>query len=150
LVAVGLGVKLLDLTGVFGVGPVHHLILLSFPFNADAFGLGMGVAVAEVLYVGRQGRVAGQPWQRFATAGVAAKAGVTQGGVGGLLVNLAGVLAVSLAVSALTHRWLEVPVMTLAHRGAVRRHLDQRATEQRAGGQRSTEPLSDVRASAVW
>jgi peptidoglycan/LPS O-acetylase OafA/YrhL len=81
---------------------------------------------------------------------LAAKAGVTQGGVGGLLVNLAGVLAVSLAVSALTHRWLEVPVMTLAHRGAVRRHLDQRATEQRAGGQRSTEPLSDVRASAVW
>jgi acyl-CoA reductase-like NAD-dependent aldehyde dehydrogenase len=70
LVAVGLGVKPLDLTGVFGVGPVHHLILLSFPFNADAFGLGMGVAVAEVLYVGRQGRVAGQPWQRFATAGV--------------------------------------------------------------------------------
>ena len=225
LVAVGLGVKLLDLAGVFGAGPVHDLTLLSFPFNADAFGFGMGLAVGEALHAGWHRRIAGQPWQRFVAGGmvlapavfvagmilrapyavmtltaavtaamvmalirfprpgvesrftallgvtwlvrvgfwsyalylwhgpivrVAAKAGVTQPGAGGFLVNLAGLLAVSLAVAALTHRWLEVPVLTMAHRGEPRRRAEQRPAEQRASEQRSAEPLSDVRASAVW
>lgn len=220
LVVVGIGVKLLDLAGVFGAGPLHHLTLLSFPFNADAFGFGMGLAVAEVLYAGRQRTVAGQPWQRFAAGGVvlapavfiagmvlaapyavmtliaavaattvmalirfprpgadshvtallgvpwlvrvgfwsyalylwhgpiirvAAKAGLTQPGAGGFVVNLVGVLAVSLVLSALTHRWLEIPVLTLARRGEPRPRAALRTTEQHA-----TEQLSDVRASAVW